>query len=500
MQKIGVIDIGSNSIRLVIVQISENSGFRIINEVKESVRLGKDMTPDGQLNAFRMQKAIQTLQFFKELCVASRVNQIIAVATEAVRKALNGQFFIDMVKKEQQIDIRILSGDEEAYYDYFGVINSMDFSDALIIDIGGCSTELILVKERRAINYKSLPFGAINLSDKFSLSGSMGNNKENTVKEFILKSLKELDWLKDAKHLPILGVGGTIRNIGKIHRKKTSYPIDESHNYFIPTDDVINIYNSLKSKTLEQKKKVKGLSSDRADIFMGACSVVTTLIEYCNTKELYVSGSGIREGLIFEHILKDKTPVNDVLDFSINNIINFYSLDKKHSNHVWHLCQILLDNLKAVHNLKDEYYKVFKVASMLHDLGVVISYYDHQNHSFYMILNSKINGITHREQLMAAYISIYHRQDEFYTKFTDYKSILNTADIDAISKFGVLLKLAEILDKRMNSCIKDIQCTVKDDIIAMKLISDFDISIETNEAMDITNSFENIFNKKLIIV
>ena len=214
MKKIAIIDIGSNSIRLVIVQINKDNSFRIIDEVKESVRLGKDMTLKGELNSSRIEMAIATLSFFKRLCLIQNINEILAIATEAVRKATNQKEFLRRVKTELSIDIRVLTGIQEAYYDYFGAINSMDFSDALIMDIGGSSSELILVKNRKLIHSISLPFGAINLTEKFSLQKAMDTKSETAIKNFLTSLFKDIPWLKDVENVPIIGIGG---KIGRAH-------------------------------------------------------------------------------------------------------------------------------------------------------------------------------------------------------------------------------------------------------------------------------------------
>ncbi|WP_368490592.1 hypothetical protein [Clostridium sp. BJN0013] len=148
MLKIGIIDIGSNSIRLVIAQIHKNGSFNIIEEAKKAIDLGKDMNLKGELNLTRMNKAISALSSFKHLCTYKKVERIIPVATEAVRKAANQIEFLNRVKNELDINIRVLSGKEEAYYAYLGTVNSIDFSDGLLVDMGGSSTELIWVKEK----------------------------------------------------------------------------------------------------------------------------------------------------------------------------------------------------------------------------------------------------------------------------------------------------------------------------------------------------------------
>jgi exopolyphosphatase/guanosine-5'-triphosphate,3'-diphosphate pyrophosphatase len=499
MKKIGIIDIGSNSIRLIIVQINEDNSFRVIDEIKESVRLGKDMTLDGELNPSRMDSAIYTLAFFKRLCIIQNITEILAVATEAVRKASNQQEFLNLVKLETSINIRVLSGIEEAYYDYFGAINSMDFSDAIIMDIGGSSSELIFVENRKLKHSISLPFGAINLTEKFSLQKTMNNKSEIDIKEFLISLFKEIPWLKKVKDVPIIGIGGTIRNIGKLHKKKTNYPIDNIHNYRIPTNDVIALYDQVKVKDASQRKKLKGLSKERADIFVGAATVLVTLIEYLDLKDLHVSGSGLRDGFLYEYIFKNKKPLVDVLDFSLKNNLLNYEIDIKHPSHVWLLTETLYSELNQIINIPVNTYKILKTAAMLHDIGIIISYFDHTKHSSYMIANSKINGITHKEQLMASYIAALHRKNEFKINLKLYQNLITTQDLEIIDKLSILLRIGENLDRCLNGNIKMLSCTIGLDTVTITVDAIADPLLEVSAAMNCASSFEKTFNKKLII-
>jgi len=499
MRKIGIIDIGSNSIRLIIVQINKDNSFRIIDEIKESVRLGKDMTLDGGLNPFRIDNAIFTISFFKRLCIIQNTTEILAVATEAVRRATNQIEFLDRVKSELSIDIRVLTGIEEAYYDYFGAINSMDFSDALIMDIGGSSSELIFVKNRKLKYSISLPFGAINLTEKFSLQKTMSPKSETAIKAFLTSLYKDIPWLKEVKNVPLIGIGGTIRNIGKLHKKKTNYPIDNLHNYQIPTNEVIAIYDQIKVKDASQRRKLKGLSKERSDIFVGAATVLVTLIEYLDLKDLHVSGSGLRDGFLYEYIFKNKTPLIDVLDFSLKNNLLNYEMDLNHPIHVWMLTETMYNDLSPIINIPINPTKILKTATMLHDIGILISYVDYHQHSSYMIANSKINGLTHKEQLMASYIAALHRKNEFKINSNLYQKLITEQDLEIINKLSILLRISESLDRCLNGNIKKVRCNIDLETVTITVEALADPLLEVYEAMDCALSFKKTFNKDLII-
>lgn len=499
MKKIAVIDIGSNTIRLVLVGLYDNLSFRILDEIKETVRLGKDMDENNRLHPDRIEKAIQVLSFFNKVCSSSGVEKIIAVATEAVRKASNQIDFLDRVYKETGIHIRVLTGLEEAYYDYFAIVNSMDINQGLIMDIGGKSTELIWIKDRAMKEAISLPIGAINLTEFFQLDRKVDGNIENQLKNFISQNLKDVPWLKDVIGLPLIGVGGTIRNIGKINKKRLNYPLDHSHNFHMYSHEVKDIYTMVKGKTPNELKKIKGLSRDRADIFLGALTAVTSVIDYCSLPEVYVSGNGLREGIIYEHILGGNTPVEDVLEFSLNNMVNYYRLDVSHSNQVFNIATSLLYQLKPIHEIEENPNKILKTAALLHDCGINISYYHHEKHSFYIILNSPIRGLTHREQLIAAYVSGFHRKDEFTINSYTHKKLLSQEDLLLIKKLGVILRISESLDKGMIKNLEKLECTIEKDFVRIRVFSKSDPSLEIEDAVSAASSFYKIFNKKLII-
>lgn len=499
MNKIGIIDIGSNSMRLMLVEISNKKYFRMIDEIKVTVRLGMDMTPDGQLDNIRMEKALDTLSDFKSICESLGECTIYPVATEAVRRAANQQKFLQMVSTKLNLEIRILSGKEEAYYDYFGVMNSMNCENGLIMDIGGASTELIFVKNSIIQASTSLPLGAITLTEKFNLSKKMSDETEKKVKKFLLAQFEKIEWLKECHKLPLIGIGGTVRNVGKISRKSTNYPLDRSHNYCMTSSEVADIYNSVKDKSLEQRKKVKGLSKERADIFIGASSVMAVLMDYCKNPRLIVSGSGVREGMIYE-ILNGQTMVVDVLDFSINNTIESLDLDRAHAHYLGQLAESLYTQLQPLHGINSKALPILKTAAMLNDCGKTINFYDHYKHSFYMMTNLPIYGLSHKELVMAAYTLAVGIKENFDLESSPYKSLLDEDDHTIVKKLGVILRLAECFARKHNENIKSMLCEIKQDTLIIHLKSESTTEVERKEVANSLAYFSRIFGKVLQVV
>jgi exopolyphosphatase/guanosine-5'-triphosphate,3'-diphosphate pyrophosphatase len=500
MKKIGVIDIGSNSMRLIIVQINENRSFRIIDELKETVRLGMDLSENGDLNEFRIRKALDALYHFKSLATSYETEELIVVATEAVRKASNQKAFLERVKNELNISIRVLRGEEEAYYNYVGAINTLDLTDALIMDIGGASTELILVHNRKLKECISLPFGAINLTGKFGLINTLDKETEDKLIEFLESSYSKIDWLAEVNDLPLIGIGGTMRSICNINKKEKNYPLDITHNYFLESDEIIQIYNIVKAKDSEKRKKIKGLSKDRADIFLGAAAAIKTLVKFCNINNIYISGSGLREGLVYDYIFPEKNIIDNILDLSIHNTITNYNLNEIHGMHVFNLSKKLYTQLEPIHNIKTmSAYKILKTAAILHEIGTNINFYGKHKHSFYMFLNSPLNGLSHKELLIAALINIAIHKENLNINNSNYSKLLDKNDIDIILKLGIILKLADSFDRKMDSNIEDIKCRITENTVYIKIQSKFNADLELATARKASFYFGKVFNKILFI-
>ncbi|MGM0471453.1 MAG: exopolyphosphatase [Bacillota bacterium] len=509
MHNLAIIDIGSNSMKMILAKVKKEHSFTVIDELKESVRLGEGMNHSNKLKPDRIEKAIQTLRMFKDLCDSTNTEEIITVATAAVREAENRAYFIKRVKEEIGLDIRVLSGVDEGYYDYWGVANSIDQDDGLIMDIGGGSIELVWMKNRQIQEATSLPFGALDITEKFDLYDSIDQEQEGKLQTFLYQAYLKVPWLSEMEHNKLLGVGGTLKNIARIDQRQKDYPLNILHNYQMSNEAIQEVYNLVKEKDLAERQELDGLSTKRADIFIGAAAAVAALVDFCEIEELILSRKGIREGLIYHHLREDETPVKDVLDFSLKNIINNFQLNRDHAYHIYKLTKSLYDQLKPLYNLEPDQFagdidKIILTAAMLHDIGNQLDYYDHHEHSFYIILNYGINGLTHRELLISAYIAASHRHTKYQLhKYnlnrSSFQQIINKngADKEVIRKTGILLEIAESLDLSKNGVVEAIQCTVGEDSVKMKTVTRQDAELEINNALECIPGFEKLYNKEL---
>jgi len=508
MERVAVIDLGSNSARLVIANImpgDANGGhFVVYDELKEHVRLAQDMNRDGFLKPPRVAQAVKTLQMFKKLCDSHKVTTVHAFATNAVRRAKNQKSFIDEINSVCGFKFKVLSDEEEATHIYQGVINSMDIPKGIIMDVSGSSCQLIHYNRRNVLNRENLPFGTITLNEIFGDPNATGQDQSALIEDYVKTQFSQIPWLNDIDpETQLIGVGGSFRNLAKICRRMTRYPLPMIHNYPIESDMFNKVYTSIKELDATQRAKIKGLSTQRSDIFMSALACIKGFVEHVGTSKMVISGYGIREGVLFNHAAPNtlERPLPDVLWHSVYTMMKYFDVNIPHAEHVQALSVQLYKQLRVLHKLPRQYVKVLRVAALLHDAGMRIKYYDHNRHSYYFILNANLNGFSHREIILAAFVAHCHVADEINMKEWDkYKDLLREEDLVAVKKLGVILRIAESLDRSMSGNVKGINCDVLGDSVIMKTDVEGDCSLEIKDALTAAPDFAKAYRKNLEIL
>lgn len=499
MNRVGVIDIGSNAIRFMLTEVEESGYFRIVDELSSSVRLGYDLINGDEIPPEKIKETITTLTTFKSLASVSKVSQIITVATEALRSASNKDFLIKTIKDELDMDVIVLSSEEELYFSYLGVCNSIYFDNSLLVDIGGTSTYIAWILDGDIKESITLPIGSVNLTYAYNLNDRILKLDLDNAVARIYDELQDLEWLSSNKFDSIIGVGGTVRAIAKMNRVRTRYPFDIAHNYIMSDLDVHDIYNLLKCKDLKLRKKLDGLSVERADIIVGGIAIFQEIINFVSNQNIIVSGRGLREGIMYEYISTHFKPIGDILDYSINGIVEDLHINKEHAEHVYDISSKLFEAFKPLHRLNNTYDHIIKTAAMLHDCGTSIDYYNHHKHTFYIILNSYINGLTHKELLMSAAVAASHRNNNYHIPFPAFCSVINKLDFTIVERLGVILKIAEGLDRSLSGAVEDIKVTIEGEDVKILVSSHLDLELEIRQALRCSCKFKETYNKNLVI-
>lgn len=503
MQRIAIIDVGSNSARLVITQIYKNGAYNMVYNQKEALRLSQKVDKQGLLTPEAFADTLECMRSFASMCKLFNVDKVVAVATAAVRNAKNGKELTTLVEQETGINLHILTGKMEAYISYLGVINTVNVKDGIIFDLGGGSTELVLFRDRKIVESVSLPFGCVNLTTMFNTKDKMPATVFSDISYLVISRLDKLQWLKNAS-LPLIGVGGTARTMAKIEQKKQKYPASKIHNFQFSTQAFKATFNLLRDTSLDQRRKISGLSNDRSDIILAGSSVIQCLLEATGSKKVVISGCGLREGLFLDYYSKkEKLPViaKDILEESTRNILLLYSTDIKHSEHITSLALTMFDAWKSIHGLNVSWRKLLKTAAMLHDIGITINYYSHARHSAYMIENARLFGLTQKEQLIAAVIAGWHNGvSRGYLRNKVYKHFLTDEDLAKIAKLSLLLALAESMDYSQTMQISEIIPEIRNKKTALlRFKSDTLPSIELHQIKQHLPWFSKVFNMELLV-
>jgi len=503
--KIGIIDLGSNTARLVIVKLLGDGHFIVIDQIKERVRLGKDMERDGFLKPTQIEEAIKAIKMFRRLCDAYEIDtsNIIAVGTAAVRRAKNQKSFLEEVLTTCGIKIRVLTDEEEATLVYRGVINTMDIPKGLIVEIGGGSMKIVHYNRRNLLNYVTLPFGAMTLNEKFSGEGISTEEITKNVEEFVTGELEKIEWLKSVEETTFIGVGGSMRSLCKINQMITRSSVDILHNSEVTKEQFTTIYDKLRVLDPSKKKRIKGVPGNRADILPCALAAINALLKYTNKTSITISACGLREGVMFNYAVPMtlEKPIGDVLSYSLKTLVKHYNRNEKHAEHVVNLSVQLFKQLRVLHKFPRQYVKILKIAAYLNDAGTRIKYYDYQKHSGYLILNSSIYGVSHRDLVLASLVATVHKSDEInMSEFLKYKDLIGEEDLEVVRKLGIMLRIAESLDRSMASLVTEINCDVLGDSVILKTQSEGDATLEVRDAINAQEDFLRIFRKKLDII
>lgn len=484
MKRIGIIDVGSNSARLVIMEINESNGYRLVYNQKDPLRLALKTDKNGYLTEEAFASTITCLRGFASMCHFFQADEIIAVATAAIRNAPNGGRLVKQVQAQTGIDLEIISGKTEAYMSYLGVINTINVRDAVIFDLGGGSTEIILVRDRKLAESISLPIGCVTLTRASRQQGASGLEDLKVMARLIAEQLAKTPWLENCG-LPLVGVGGTARSIGKVEEKRQKSFTAKLHNFQFDLNDFKDWYKGLASTPPALRRRIPGLSSDRADVILGGSTIIKAIADKARSKKLIISGCGLREGLFCQY-LHQRTGrpliIPDILKESQNDMIHLYCPDEPHCRLVAKFTLELFQGWKKLHGLDQERWRpLLETAALLHDTGITINFYNHTRHSGYIIENSRLFGLSHMDVVFASIIAAWHHGiNRTYLRNKPYRKLITETDIQDLSKAALLLAMAECLDYTQSGIIEDIEARVNGDMATLTLIAREDPAVELN--------------------
>lgn len=473
MTKSAIIDIGSNTIRLVIYKYSSKDGVREISNIKTVARLRSYIRSSGEMSEEGIQLLENTLTSLKEILDEYEVEYVIAAATAAVRQASNRQEIVDRMKEKTGIKIDILTEEEEAYYGYLAVVHSIETPSAVTIDIGGGSTEITLYKDKQLVHTHSFPFGTVSLKQRFVQGDIITEDEKKELVSYVKKKFQSLPWIQNLK-LPVIGIGGSARNIAQVHQQQIEYPISGVHHYEMSKNDLTALSNFLRALDFEQLKRLDGLSTDRADTIGPALEVFRTLVDVVDSKLFQVTSQGLREGVMIHKILENDPNAFDkfnIIEHSSRKLAHEYGRQNEEINYLRRLTEQIYKECcqLGLFEYSERNLQLICKASQLFDIGSYIEMSSSSQHTFYLIANQSINGLPHLERVKLALLASFRNKDYFRRFSEPFDTWFSVDELRELKDLGAMLKFIYALNISKRLIVSSVQLIKIDDIVHLNI-------------------------------
>ena len=430
-----VIDIGSNSTRMVVFKKTSRYGFHLVNESKSKVKISEGCYENnGNLQEIPMQRAFNALKSFIQIAKNLKSRKILCVATSALRDAPNKDIFLSKVSKELGLNIKIIEGTKEAYYGGIATMNLIDNDNFTTVDIGGGSTEFAFVKDNNITDTVSLDIGTVRIKELYFNKGDLQG-----AKEFIYSKLKQIDQLSPV----IVGLGGTARALSRAIIQKDKYALNILHGFTYNAQQNIQFMDNIVTAKTTRDLRALGVRKDRFDTIGPGTFIFKTILEYFGVQKVITSGVGVREGVYLCDILRTsnhKFPSN--FNVSIRSLLDRFVDDKYQSAYLGNNAKKIFDVLSPLHNLDNRYRSILVIASKLQLVGFSLNYYKSQQHTFWYILNGLNYGFTHEDKTLIAIVAKFTKKSlPKESDIKEFKELLPGIDVIQWLNFMMTLNI-----------------------------------------------------------
>jgi len=449
-QRIAAIDIGSNSIRQIVADVSPTGAIRVVDEMKAAPRLGAGVEESGELSDTSMQSAVEALGRMAVLAKQLGCSRIEAVATSAVRDASNGATFLGLVRRHTGLRVRLLDGREEARLSFMSALAHFELGSGrvVVMDIGGGSLELVLAAEGIVERLFSLPFGAIRMTEQF-LRGSGGRRNVRKLRRVVRDEIRDSVPLRDWRGAQCIGSGGTFTNLASMLVARQGTPTARSvHGTLVSRVDLEHLLDLLQDMTPAERLGVPGLSPARADIIVAGLAVAAETMARLDSRDLQVSAFGIREGLLLEtaRVTPSIADPGEARERSMLEFAQRCHYEEPHAHAVRDLALQLFDQIGARLGCQPEERSLLADAALLHDVGYHINYDKHHKHSYHLILHATLLGLSPDDQVVVANVARYHRGAPPKKSHRNFSALAKPLR-RRITRLSALLRLADGLDR-----------------------------------------------------
>ena len=505
MSKLAVIDIGTNSIHMVLAEILPDASFKILDRFKDITRLGNGVFATRRLSDESMARAMNVLKTLVTLARNKGFERITAVATSAVREAQNGGEFISMILEQLGLSVRVISGVEEARLIFLGVKSSIALPQGptLVVDIGGGSVELIVGNRDGLMHGASLKLGAIRLTEQCLPKTPPSASMMRTLETVVTTHLREvLGSFKLKKFHSLVATSGMAGNLGEVvHLRQTGRPLRQHNLATVALKHIRGLETELARSSVKDRLAIPGLDPKRVDTLLPTTVVLRCLLELSGLQEITLCDKAIREGIIYDFIVRHREGLKAEQDFpdvrrrNVIGLVRRCHAPEGHSLHVANLALQLFDQTKRVHHLGDQERTWLEYAAILHDVGYHINPRQHHKHAYYLIKHSDLGGLTAEDIEVVANIARYHRRAVPTVKHEEFHSLPPRLQ-RTVKILAAFLRIADGLDRTHFSLVQRVQVKLGK-LITIDVHLTGDAEMELWAATNRADLFEQVFRRRV---
>lgn len=496
--RFAAIDVGTNSIRLVVAEADGQASYRVLDEERAQTRLGEGLYGTGALGAEPMRRSLEALARMRLRAESMGTEELRAIATAAVREASNGVEFLLAAEREAGVRLEVISEEEEAALAFRSVRRHFPLSDrpTAIADIGGGSLEVVLSAGGMIEETHSLPLGAVRLTEEYVRSDPISKTEWGDLREAIDRVLKKRLGKPPFRTPVMIGSGGTFSAIGAIAMFERQGEAGQLQGYRVARSEWQRMTRRLREAPLEVRRSIRGLNPDRADIIVAGAAAVLRLSRYLGAREILIHERGIRDGLLLS-MIAERFPEIEVLEAGdrlewVRRFGRRCGADETHAAHVAALALEMFDALREPHGLNDDDRDVLCAAALLHDAGYLIGHSKHHKHGYHLIMHADLPGFSAREVEIIANVARYHRRAHPRKKHPNFGR-LDPADQQKVRQLSGILRIAAGLDRTHTRAVKGVRTRPEGEGVVLEIQADADPQVEIWDAMRKTELFEEAF-------
>ncbi|MDA8344574.1 MAG: Ppx/GppA phosphatase family protein [Thermaerobacter sp.] len=491
-----VIDLGSNSVRMMVVEAERDGAWRVLDEERAILRLGDALARKGAL----AEDLARAQYVFAALVARARglgAERIVAVGTAALRSARDGAAFSAALGRAAHLQIRILDGIEEAELGFLGAMHTLDVRDGNLVDVGGASSEISYFATRRLRLAASATVGAVTLTRNALHQDPPSKSELEAARAAAAEAIR-VAMPEPRRGLPLVALGGSFRSIAKMHIAQTAYSFPSLHNYHMPPAAIADLEQRIVRLALRQRLLVPGLAAHRAETAVAALTLAQALCNHLQPSEIIVSGSGLREGMLFERILPGGEEIpEDVFGPSIRNLL--FQLGEEPDRDLIAWADELFTALGPLLP-QQEAPRLGRAAAQLRGIGRRVNFYDRHRHTFTLVTSARVFGLSHREQLVLAASAAYEGPRRTRDLLVAYGPLVDRGDVLLAQRIGLTVAYAEAMARQTPSARPRISATIEPSRIELRINgAPKPPDIPFDEAARLAGQFGKAFGRKLVV-